>query len=355
MSLEEGIKSTDVATIKAARGIAKGQVTKNVNYLRDQLVIEEGKFVFEEIDDNKIQEYYLKLEKAVVTFEDLHERYKFYYTEKETDPEKKKTFHEEENIFRENALKDFNAINRCCIKYKKALAASIEQRAENSTKEMKLALLTYSLEAAKKDLIETKEHAKTVIESTDEYVRSTANLMKEKLRSALSDYEVKLNEYNVTLISLKRSQDEDKYSSITAAEEPVDKREIMEVETQLSALINKTKALGESILIEASSNSINAQSNKNKTEIARLQKLSCPKFSGSPREYVRFKREFCELVSVPGRSDIEIGKNLKNAVPERYLHLINHLPTSDHEGMMKVLDEKFGPGYLVRDQSLNPV
>ena len=54
--------------------------------------------------------------------------------------------------------------------------------------------------------------------------------------------------------------------------------------------------------------------------------------------YGRFKREFCELVNVPGRSDIEIGKNLKNAVPERYQHLINHLPTSDHEGMMKVLD-----------------
>ena len=115
MSIEEGLKSTDVAKIKAARGIAKGQVTKNVNYLRDQLVIEEGKFVFEEIDDNKIQEYYLKLEKAVVTFEDLHERYKFYYTEKETDPEKKKTFHEEENIFREKWL---NFLKIVCGKYR---------------------------------------------------------------------------------------------------------------------------------------------------------------------------------------------------------------------------------------------
>ena len=50
---------------------------------------------------------------------------------------------------------------------------------------------------------------------------------------------------------------------------------------------------------------------------------------------------------MPGRSDIEIGKHLKNAVPDKFLHLINHLQTSDHEAMMKILEEKFGQGSLV--------
>ena len=54
-----------------------------------------------------------------------------------------------------------------------------------------------------------------------------------------------------------------------------------------------------------------------------------------------------ELVKVPGRADIEVGTNLKNAVPEKYLHLISHLSTSDHVGMMNVLEEKFGKGCLV--------
>ena len=50
---------------------------------------------------------------------------------------------------------------------------------------------------------------------------------------------------------------------------------------------------------------------------------------------------------MPGRADIEIGTNLKNAVPGKYLHLISHLSTSDHEGMMDVLEKRFGSGCLV--------
>ena len=44
MSLDEGIKSTDVGTIKAARGIAKGLVTDEyISNLRDSLVVDSAR------------------------------------------------------------------------------------------------------------------------------------------------------------------------------------------------------------------------------------------------------------------------------------------------------------------------
>ena len=52
MSIEEGLTSTNVATIRSARGAAKGHVTKNVRSLRDRLVVEGSKFLFDEIDDD---------------------------------------------------------------------------------------------------------------------------------------------------------------------------------------------------------------------------------------------------------------------------------------------------------------
>ena len=145
-------------------------------------------------------------------------------------------------------------------------------------------------------------------------------------------YEFKTAEYEIATLSIKDEQSEGKYApsgDITA-----DREEVDVLLMQLSAVLSKAKAVGESISRE-SSNSINAPLNQIKSDIVKLQKISCPTFSGSPRDFGHFKREFCELVKVPGRSDIEIGKHLKNAVPDKFLHLINHLQTSDHEEMMK--------------------
>ena len=43
MSIEEGLASTDADKIKAARRIAKGLVTKNINYVKIKLIVDIGK------------------------------------------------------------------------------------------------------------------------------------------------------------------------------------------------------------------------------------------------------------------------------------------------------------------------
>ena len=83
--------------------------------------------------------------------------------------------------------------------------------------------------------------------------------------------------------------------------------------------------------------------------MVKLQKITCPKFSGNPRDFGQFKRDFSHMVSVPGRSDVEIGANLKEAIPEKHKHLIHHLDTTKHKEMMDVLDNKFGSSRLVID------
>ena len=81
--------------------------------------------------------------------------------------------------------------------------------------------------------------------------------------------------------------------------------------------------------------------------MVKLQKLTCPKFSGIPRDFGQFKRDFDQIVNVPGRPDVEIGKNLRDAVPEKYKHYINHLDTAKHSEMMTILENKFGTRTLV--------
>ena len=74
--------------------------------------------------------------------------------------------------------------------------------------------------------------------------------------------------------------------------------------------------------------------------VVKLQKISCPKFSGIPRDFAQFKRDFNRLVAVPGRPDVEIGFNLRESIPARHSHLVQHLDTSQHAEMMDILEDK---------------
>ena len=79
----------------------------------------------------------------------------------------------------------------------------------------------------------------------------------------------------------------------------------------------------------------------------KLQKISCPKFSGIPREFAKFKRDFNKIVAVSSRPDVEIGYNLRESIPQKYIHLLDHLDTAQHEEMMTILETKFGNKSLV--------
>ena len=51
----------------------------------------------------------------------------------------------------------------------------------------------------------------------------------------------------------------------------------------------------------------------------------------------QFKRDFNKLTAVPGRLAVEIGINLRDSIPTKYIHIIKHLETSQHERMIEIL------------------
>ena len=87
----------------------------------------------------------------------------------------------------------------------------------------------------------------------------------------------------------------------------------------------------------------------------KLQKMSCPSFSGSPRDFAQFKRNFNALVNVPCRPAVEIGTNLVNAIPVKYQYLLANLDLTEHTKMMDILVEKFGQSCLVVEDIINQI
>ena len=118
MSIAEGLASTDVAKIRAARGAAKGQVTKNVNILQDNLVVEDDKFLYDEIDDIKVQEVVQKLDTAYEQFVDLHERFLRFRT-READQNTEKENLKQEEDYSLKVRNDYKTVKRSYMKYKR--------------------------------------------------------------------------------------------------------------------------------------------------------------------------------------------------------------------------------------------
>ena len=250
MSIAEGLASTDAAKIKAARGAAKGQVTKNINILQDSLVIEDDKFLHDEIDDDMVQAVAQKLDVAFEQFVDLHERFLGFRT-KEADANVEKENLKQEENYSVKIRKYYKAIKRSYVKCKKAN----DNKAIESAKEMKIALMVDVVEDEKKVLDSKLKAAREVIDSEDEYVRSTAKLMKEELIEAVANYKTKVNELKAATKAPKDSETEGKYD--TAALFALDCDLIEKLKTELSAVIKKTDSLNESIKRSSSVSDVN--------------------------------------------------------------------------------------------------
>ena len=73
-------------------------------------------------------------------------------------------------------------------------------------------------------------------------------------------------------------------------------------------------------------------------------KLNMPdpiKFSGHPRDFAAFKRDF-EAIIVPNRSAADIGLYLKQAVPPKDSHILANVELENYKEMMNILSSKFG-------------
>ena len=120
MSIEEGLVSTDVAVIKQARQVAKGKVTRNINSLEFALVQDtEENFIFNKINEKRVEEIYATLLSSYETFQELHDRH-VEYASPGTDEQMLK-FIEDESVYARNVAMSVSTVDR---KYAKFLTAS---------------------------------------------------------------------------------------------------------------------------------------------------------------------------------------------------------------------------------------
>ena len=84
----------------------------------------------------------------------------------------------------------------------------------------------------------------------------------------------------------------------------------------------------------------------------KLKKLEARHFSGQRREYAAWKRDFKDVVVVPGRPEAEIGFTLKSCIPAKYHYLFDNLSLSEHSKMFEILDNKFGKARLIVDETV---
>ena len=75
MSVEEGLKSTDVEVIKSARGTAKGKVSRYVKALDNLFLCDEETFLLEDIDYNRAEIVYDNLNNSSEEFQELYNIY----------------------------------------------------------------------------------------------------------------------------------------------------------------------------------------------------------------------------------------------------------------------------------------
>ena len=201
MSVEEGFKSIDVEVIKEARGGAKGKVSKNIKSLKSALISETNKFLFDEIDEGMVQAIYEKLDTCHNTFQDLHERFCFFRTEKD-DTVQENAAKEKEDSYSNQVSTEFCSIRREFVRYKKAVeicTQSKEKTAEDSARSLQIILLADNIDAVKKQLEGKKKAAKTVIDSEDVDIKKTAKLVKNELNEALVIYTSKVDEHRSAL------------------------------------------------------------------------------------------------------------------------------------------------------------
>ena len=77
-------------------------------------------------------------------------------------------------------------------------------------------------------------------------------------------------------------------------------------------------------------------------------------FSGNPRDFATFKRDF-EAIIVPNRSAADISLYLKQAIPKKDMHVLANVSLDKYEEMMVILADKFGTTRRVVDSIVSEI
>ena len=175
MSVEEGLKSTDVEIIKSARGSAKGKVSKNMKALGNVLIRDGETYLLDDIDHDRAEKIYDSLNASNEEFQELYDRY-HRYAEKELTG----TLVQE---FETKYLSDVDDAYTGAVK----LYAGYKKAQKLLLRKTKMKLLGSKISSLKESVNMKVNAAKELVDSLDDNIKKTARTVKNELQCSQSN------------------------------------------------------------------------------------------------------------------------------------------------------------------------
>ena len=213
-----------------------------------------------------------------ISIEEFQELYNLYHQYAELHIEAGIQVHKFEAEYLKEVEEAYSSAAKLYASYRKALKLSL--------KKAKVKLMDLNLTNHKESVRAKIDTAMKVVDSVDHNVKKTA---KRELRLRFETYDAKVDELLELKIECLDKEGEDDGSSTISLERNTFLREVKAVSLKLEAIAESVSPVRNVLAVDT---------------IVKLEKLKCPKFSGVPRDFGQFKRDFNQIVNVTGRPDI---------------------------------------------------
>ena len=350
MSYTEAMKSSNPDSVKVTRATVKGSITRSIKRLEVILVctLDSGtEFDHETINKIETKELYDKLQKSSSIFQDLHDRY-CEVRVKEVNQSEEKTVVQVEDDYVNEVLDKIYKLYEIYDRYHRSSVRFEQAKAEIDA----IPFREEQLNTYKEEFKNATEVASRITAEEDkemkptEYVKAALTQAFDNLvagsKLARAGYKARRDDESSYEAKVSYSKEQRELSELVVKLERITLTQKVNDEREKSSLA--IQAVG-----DASIHNSTVRDSSTSRSMIKMNKVECPKFSGYPRDFAQFKDEFESIVAVPGRQDNEVGVQLRNAIPKKYVHLINNLELADYKGMMEVLVGEFGASYLVVD------
>ena len=356
VSHKEALASEDISVVKSAISGVKGQITKYTNRLN--IVLGQKKdddFDFSQISNVEVSQGKLKIEENFELFQQLQIRH-CELLDMSDEEEIKEADQEEAKLFGEVCSKVYPVLESVSaymrsVDHSKRVSSEEEQKAkaiedESKAKKDLSASITRKVAAQARALqtytVEKEGALKLTAcvrdKSGDDDVSNIANIRfqpveatRNSLKQSFENLETLSNELCALLVS--RGDPQDAIDKMIEFDYAVEYKAVKNIFIDLGVMELAQK--------EKSSSSSVTTGKESKVTPIKINKPDPIKFSGQPRDFATFKREF-EAIVVPRRDPSDVGFHLKQAVPSKHRHLLDNIDLSKYEEMMEVLRQEFG-------------
>ena len=363
---EQALKSSeDVEEIKKFRRLIKGQVTTAVNRLENLFAKKEGDdFDHKVISKAEVKQVEAKLRNNFDTFLKLHEKFCELRAAGKDDEEESELVLEDAQYSDEVSSKVYPLFDQI-ESYHGSKAAEEASKEAKKAKVMSIASHERKYEDSMMNFKVSKQKALQVIQCLDSLKPeeiSEASIV--QLQPAENAKEILKRDFDEVVVNANELRDalEARGDTAEAVKEKL-KFDRMEELTNVASInkdldkiviaqkLNSSKNVTSSPIL--SSTFKEADSKPHVTPI-KLNKPDPITFSGNPRDFATFKRDF-EAVIVPNRPAADVGLYLKQAVPTKDAHLLANISLDKHQEMMEILADRFGSTRRIVDSIVSEI